>query len=269
MSTFPPQTGRPVVFYAPHDDDEVILMSKPIIHHMLAGREVHVVLCSNGSTSNAFEEINGLALDPTWWKGYHYPEHEGYRALTREEFSRARWRETINGCLQMGVKRENIHLGLAPNDLDGELDNPFGLPVSIDVLWAAEVIQSWAEFFQGQGYSSVGHYTAHWGDANPDHSALGTALRSYRLSGDPTYADSRWMTKPEQAVALGAEIYAIPSEFATEINFRMAKAALCYGAWAPADPPENGSFAIGYHSVYAQYFVGVLGGYPNHIVRNP
>lgn len=260
MLTFPPQTGRPVVFYVPHADDETLFMIWMIIHHVLAGREVHVVLCCNGNLTSVFEQLNGLTKNTGWWGDFHYPEHEGYEPLTRIDMSRTRGREFVNACLQAGVKRENIHYGRA----DVLLTDPALLPDNISVDFGQQVITSWAEYFADQGWPFVGHYTMHWLDPHGDHSALGEALHNVSRgakAGD-TFWDVRWAVKPEQATVLGAEVYPVPAVLRPEVLFRQNKAAKGYGAWCP---PYG--FAVGFHSVYTQYFVAALRGDPNYIVR--
>ena len=44
-------TGSPVVFFTPHQDDEVLSMGAAIRQHVLAGRQVWVVLLTDGGAS--------------------------------------------------------------------------------------------------------------------------------------------------------------------------------------------------------------------------
>lgn len=44
-------TGTPAVFFVPHQDDEVLSMGSAIREHVLAGRQVWVVLLTDGSSS--------------------------------------------------------------------------------------------------------------------------------------------------------------------------------------------------------------------------
>jgi LmbE family N-acetylglucosaminyl deacetylase len=253
-------TGRPIVFYTPHQDDETLFMGQVIAHHALAGREVHVVLVSTGATSGARQEINGTVPDPTHWGGYHYPEREGYEPLSLVDFGLARTRELLAACAQLGVPATRVHLGRA----DDPAPSSDLLPDSITVGWAEQVVTSWAEHFDARGVEQAGHYTMHWADPHADHAALGQATRNLRADDPARYGDTRWLVKPEQATALGAPAYPLPAAVAPTVKAMTRRAGWCYRAWQPA----SGAFAIGYHSVGTQYFPGVESGVPNHIVRS-
>lgn len=252
-------TGRPIVFYSPHQDDETIFMGQIIAHHVLAGREVHVVLCSNGNSSNARDEINGDLMDNGWWNAWHYPAREGYATLGLTDFGLARTREFRNALAQLGVKPENIHLGRA----DDPLATSDLLPGNVSATWATSVFQSWADHFVSLGYEAVGHYTMYWADPQADHAALGTALVALHSSQPDLFSDTRWMVKPEQATAAGATTYSVPSPYTAQAKSMSRLAGRAYSAWAPG----AGAYAIGYHSVGTVYFDDVEAMLPNHTVR--
>ncbi len=255
-------TGRRVYFFEPHQDDGVLFMGQVAAHHMLAGREVHVVLMSNGSTSNVRRKLNGEIHSGPWWGGFHDPAHEGYAPFADDEtgraaFGLARTDEWIASWIQLGVPLERLHFGAG-------LSSSAQLPDAVGQEYAAGVISHWVDADLAEGRPAPGLYTMHWADPNSDHAAGGAALRALRLA-DAHYADARWMVKPEQAVALGAETYVVPTSLQPEVKLYCRRAALAYGAWAPS----LGSFAIGYHSVGGTYFDDVERGDPNHIVRHP
>jgi LmbE family N-acetylglucosaminyl deacetylase len=241
----PPPTGRPIVFYSPHQDDETLFMGLVIAHHCLAARTVHVVLCTNGSTSAARAEINGEVLD-SWVGHLHVPAREGYSPLSQADFGRARSREFLAACGQLGVQPENVHFGADVTHDD--------LPDSISVATAEELIRYWAGRFAAEGENQVGHYTMWWDDPQPDHAALGTALRNQRLANPEVFDDSRWLVKPEQATAASATGYDLPASVAPEARRMTRWAARCYEAWQPA----SGAYAIGYHSVGLSYFKALV-----------
>jgi LmbE family N-acetylglucosaminyl deacetylase len=249
-------SGRRIYFLEPHQDDAALFMAKVIAHCVLAGREVHGVLMSNGEPSNVLGELNG-AVDNTWWKDTHDPAHEGYAPLSATEFGLARTREWRASWHQLGVPDERLHYGmdLASSDL---------LPDAITVAYAKTVMQYYVNSDLEADRPVGGLYAMHWADAHVDHAACGQALHALKVA-DPLYADARWMTKPEEAAAAGAVVYGVPDNLLAQVTHMQWKAAQCYGAWAP----ESGSFAIGWHSVYTPYFVPVIAGTPNHIVRNP
>jgi LmbE family N-acetylglucosaminyl deacetylase len=255
----PVPTGLPIVFYSPHQDDETLFMGQIIAHCVLAGREVHVVLCSNGNTSEARQEINGELLDTGWWKAWHYPAREGYEPLSAAEFGLARTREFRNALAQLGVRPENIHLGRA----DYPQPTSETLPDSIPPSWATALLQTWADHFVALGYPAVGHYTMYWGDPQADHAAMGTALVNLKTEQPALFTDCRWLVKPEQAVAAGAAAYVVPVGFAAQAKSMSRLAGKAYAAWAP----EAGAYAAGYHSVGTVYFDDVEALAANHTVR--
>jgi LmbE family N-acetylglucosaminyl deacetylase len=249
--------GPRVYFLEPHQDDAALFMAQAIAHHVLAGREVHVVLMSNGSTSQVLGELNGTAADPTWWAGTHDPAAEGYAPMTAAEFGLARTREWRQSARHLGVPPAQQHLGMdvATSDL---------LPNGITQAYATDVMQYWLDHDLNAGLARPGFYTMWWGDPTADHAACGQALRALRLS-DPDFADSRWMVKPEQAAAASASVYGVPAALVAEVKLMQKRAAWAYGAWAP----EQGAFAVGMHSVRSYFEGGPLVGAVNHIVRNP
>lgn len=250
--------GRNIYFFEPHQDDGCLFMAQVAAHHMLAGRNVHVVLMSNGSTSMARDELNGVLSDPTWWGGKHEPEREGYEPLSAYEFGLARTREFRASWRALGVPDDRMHFGM-------DLDSSALLPTEITKEYASEVIKYFVDKDIAEGLDNPSLYTMWWNDAHADHAACGKALKTHRLNSGADYADSRWLVKPEQAEAAGAAIYAPPSAMLSEIKLLQKRAAWAYGAWQP----ESGAFAIGMHSVAQPYFDDALRGDPNYIVRNP
>ncbi len=250
--------GR-VYFLDPHQDDGVLFMAQVAAHHVLAGREVHVVLMTNGSTSSALAEINGTATDPTWWgTPDHDPAAEGYTPLTPAGFGLARTREWRQSWRHLGVPPERQQFG------EGWLAQSDGLPNNISVAYATGVIETLAAAEAAAGRDKPGFYTMHWEDPQPDHAAVGTALRNLRLA-DPAFSDARWLVKPEEAADAGAVPYTVPATMLTEVVRRQKHAAWAYGAWAP----EQGAYAIGMHSVASYFNGGPLAGAVNYTGRNP
>ncbi len=249
--------GR-VYFLEPHQDDGALFMGQVAAHHVLAGRDVHAVLMSNGSTSNVLGELNGTAADPTWWGGNHDPDAEGYATLTPETLALARTNEWSQSWRQLGVGPDRMHFG-------ADLPSVLNLPDAVTAAYATEVIRYLSDRDVADGLPRPGFYTMWWDDPTTDHANCGMALRTLALT-DPGYSQGRWLVKPEQAALAGAVAYSVPAGLLPEVKARQRRAALAYGAWAP----ELGSFAVGYHSVYTQYFAGgPLVAAANHIVRVP
>lgn len=239
----PRPTGRPVFFYSPHQDDETLFMGQIIARHTLAGREVHVVLVTDGGSSAARQTINGTGVNG-WWQDFHHPEREGYAPLTRQQFSAARTREFVSACGQLGVWPQNIHL-------EGIQDS------GLTPAQATSVFEKY-----DARYPAAGHYTMSWEDATTDHRTLGLALRTLALANPKKWNDVRWTIKRENAHRVpGAQAYPVPSDLTAQVRELARRAARCYAAWCPA----AASFAVGYHSVGTSYFPRVEKGEPNWI----
>jgi len=243
----PEAAGRPWIWYEPHQDDLSLWFPQGVSHHVLAGREVHIVSASDGSTSKILKAINGEESNG-WWGGYHYPYREGIPApLSPGDFAAARDRELLQAAAQLGVREENVHL---------ELDRRKS---SITVAEAEQLIRRYEDLYPG-----AGHYTMHWTDPDPTHAALGQALRNLALYESGTFKDCRWVVRASQVgTVAGAVEYVVPSSLKPQ-TFHMARsAAKCFGAW---DPPN--SYAIGQHSVPSD-FAAVGSGRSEWIVKTP
>jgi LmbE family N-acetylglucosaminyl deacetylase len=243
----PLATGRPWIWYEPHQDDLALWFPQGASHHVLAGREVHLVSASDGSTSTIRAALNGETSNG-WWGGYHYPEREQIPApLSPADFASARDRELMTAAVQLGIRPENVHLELATRGS------------SITVAQAEALIRRYEDLYPG-----AGHYTMHWLDPDPTHSALGQALRNLALYESETFKDCRWIVRTSQAGSVpGAVEYVVPSTLKAQ-TWHMARcAAKCFGAWAP---PEY--YGIGQHSVPSD-FAGVGSGRAEWIVKTP
>lgn len=241
-------TGRPVIFYAPHADDETLNMGITIAEHVAASREVHVVLMTHGRSSGALSVINGTTTG-SYWVLPHNPTVEGYSPLTVDDFADARIREFHNSCGQLGVPVANRHIYYLddPSSSNGE---------TVTYAEAKTVIQSYVNQFP-----DADHYTLSYHDIHPDHAALGQALRDLYNAGAITNAvrfvismatrndyESRGATIP------GGGWKDVPTD--NVIKQKVINACRCYSAWAPVE----GSYAIGYHSVADQF---------NKLLANP
>lgn len=250
-------TGRRVYVFEPHQDDAALFMAQMAAHHVLAGREVHAVLMSNGSSSGARAEINGTAVDNGWWgTPPHNPAREGYAPLDLTEFGLARTREWQQSWIQLGVPLERQHLGmdLASSDL---------LPTNITTAYATEVMRYFHQRDREEGLAGPSMKTMWWNDIASDHANCGTALRNLKLT-DPDFADAQWMVRTEQHGDAGAQ-YAVPANLIAEVRQMQKRAAWPYQAWAP----EHGMFAAGRHSVPDLFDSGPLVNLPNWIVKTP
>lgn len=246
----PTPTGRRLYFYSPHQDDETLWAGKILAHHTSVGREVHIVLATDGSTSAMLDALNGLTSNG-WWGSPHYPEREGIPApLSTTDFARARDRELVQAARQLGVTPDRVDLR------EGSRTSSITVDQAKALILAREA--------EAPG---AGHYTTWWGDTDPVHAALGKALRELAVAGQVT--DARWVVRRAQigttaATAAGATEYVVPSAYAAQAKQMTLAATRAYGAW----DPTGGSFAIGWHSVPTD-MEWAAGGASNVIIRNP
>jgi len=250
-------TGRRVYVFEPHQDDAALFMAQMIAHHVLAGREVHAVLMSNGNTSGARAEINGTVVDNGWWgTPAHNPAREGYEPLDLTEFGLARTREWRQSWIQLGVPPERQHfgMGLASSDL---------LPDEITAAYATDVMRYWMQHDLDAGLAAPSMKTMWWGDIATDHASCGSALRTLKLT-DPAFADAQWMVRTEQHGDTGMQ-YPVPTGMLAEVRKMQERSAWPYQAWAP----ESGMYAAGRHSVPGLFDTGPLAHLPNWIVKTP
>lgn len=248
-------TGRPIIFYTPHQDDETLFMGTVIAHHALVGREVHVVSATDGSTSTIRDALNGQDSNGWWPTSEHYPIRQRIPYLTPAAFAAARDEELVDACAELGVTE--LHTDWAVPLADG---TSLTRGANISVEQAEELIHHFAV-----AYPDAGHYTMWWDDSDPNHKNLGRALRNLALTSDPArkIIDRRWLVRSGQN-PVGSELYVLPSTLADTINQMVRCAIKPYEAWAP----REGRYAIGYHSVPA-FFLDIEDGKTDRIVKQP
>lgn len=251
------QTGRPIIFFTPHQDDETLFMGTVIAHHALVGREVHIVSATDGSTSTIRNTLNGQESSGYWPAGQHYPEREDIPYLDPAAFAAARDEELIDACGELGVADANLHLDWSVPLGDG---TTLTRGANISVPQAEELILH----FKGL-YPTAGHYTMWWGDTDQNHKNLGQALRNLALTTDPArlITDRKWLVRSGQTPA-GSRLYTLPTDKADTINGMVRSACMPYSAWAP----RAGRYAIGYHSV-TPFFTDIEDGKTDRIVDQP
>ncbi|TCS92601.1 PIG-L family deacetylase [Hazenella coriacea] len=216
----------PAIYYIPHQDDETLSMAIDIIKHVGAGREVICVLYTSGRGSVAQKVING-ELSSGYWGGTHNPDLEGYARLNDAAFTEARNNEFRSALGQLGVKPENIHI--CPLDLEGTFNKD-------------SVKQLMLEYMAM--YPVSGHKTMSYHDGSISHAWAGQALNE--LYNEGKTLDARFfIARADWAKSLPGVIYTATDDQKKKIQ----KAARVYEAWNPV----AGAFAVGYHSVPAQF----------------
>lgn len=222
-----------ILYFVPHQDDELLAMGVDICSSLEKGWDVHVILCTDGANSNIRHVLaDGKACE------FHSGTHE--YALPAELFSQSRDLEFTESCLALGVKRENIHI---PEKRigDGKLTEPAVRELMLHYLKKLGKHSVVCTMSSNNG--SIQHR---------DHKMMGRAaeslmrqrvIRSYRAFIEPYYfekvKDSARMVPVDPTIVYGNE----------SILERVRNAAAAYALWAP----EQNRYAVGYHSVPREF----------------
>lgn len=220
----------PAVFFVPHQDDEILSMGASIIAHLKAGRDVKVVMVTDGNTTAARAVLctqRGICLTP-------------------EQIGEARDLEFRDAMARIGVPAQNLYFE----------DKP-----AVDIATANEVISKYVALF-GVGASYI---TMSWLDTLPDHYNLGYALNARCVASGkggsvrPQLSDCRFyqsalyqpatpatkLTSYDRVVTPAGGYYTMTGADAT----RLRNAAAAYSVYSP----EAGRYGIGVLSVATQF----------------
>jgi LmbE family N-acetylglucosaminyl deacetylase len=202
-----------VIFYSPHEDDEVLSMGELIADYVRRGWRVEVVLVTDGGASGARVKINrtlaAMSLPP----------------LSRPAFVNAREREFVAALARLGVSATHVHFA-------GWQDS------HLTVAEAAATIGSYAAQFPGALHITMSEW-----DVNPDHSRLGMALA--QLS--PTNA-ARWVVFHRYWASATFRQSCVFVDVPITVAAVRAAAAV-YARWDPV----GGWYAIGVKSVAGDF----------------
>ncbi|WP_170140649.1 PIG-L family deacetylase [Oceanobacillus arenosus] len=130
--------GNQVIYYIPHQDDEVLTFGVSIYSYLQQGYDVHVVLLTDGSNSGIRKQLG----------------------MTKEAFVTARNQEFDKALAVLGVKSENITKRAYT---DGQLTE--------------EQVEAVIKEYNKK-YPMAIHKTFSYYDPHPDHAAAGNALRN-------------------------------------------------------------------------------------------
>ena len=224
---------KTVLYFAPHQDDELLTMGLDICRSVEKGWDVHVILCADGSRSY----VRGLLND-----GKGCGKHEGVHCyeLTEEEFVAARDREFTGSCMALGVPGENIHI---PENraVDG----------SVTVEEAEAIMLHYLEKLGKDSY--VCTINSGNGDAqHRDHKAVGKAAENLLNRG--VIRELKSFVEPYLYHKIIANSWILPVDpyvdKATEAEGEKLKKAIgSYSLW----DPEQQRYAVGYHSVTTEF----------------
>ena len=225
--------GKTVLAFVPHQDDELLTMGAAISQYSAAGYDVHVVLCTDGSSSYVRTLLsNGEGCD------LHSGTHS--YALSRAEFSAARDSEFVDSCEALGVSANNIHIE-SSRAVDGSLSEDE----------ARDIIASYLSLYPG---AEVWTTSSLVGDGqNVDHRTLGYAAE--RLRDEGLVSDHKYFVEPYliSSFARSNPDVLLGKLAASDEDLRMevTDATQSYCLW----DPSRGRYAIGCHSVLGDFSI--------------
>lgn len=227
------QTSKTFLYFAPHQDDELLTLGIDIINSLQTKAQVHVILCTDGSKSNVKKTLNN---------GKSCCKHEGLHQydLSADAFVQARDREFTDSCRALGLADTNIHIH--PNrSIDG----------SLSVEAAEKIIQSYVDQYGKDAIvCTIGP------DNGPaqhrDHKALGKAAENLLKKG--SFQELRLFIEPYHCEKVLNNPRLLPlfpyvqkaSPLAEE---RLNQAIRSYSYWNP----QEQRYAVGYHSVTTEF----------------
>ncbi len=218
-----------VFFFSPHQDDELLNLGAAMCQDIDAGREVFCVLCTDGGASGA-RRLIGDGETCEWHGDRHdYP-------MDRAAFSAARDGEFTASCLAMGLQPDHI---LIPADRapDGQLTAEHAEKLMRDAI----------KGFPAEQVTLKTLAEVKWQQQNPDHTAVARAALQLRAENAcaavEEYLETILFPAPEDAAILET---VTPNEAQRK---RLLAAAESYCRWQP----EEGRFAVGFHSVADEF----------------
>lgn len=221
------------LYFAPHQDDELLTMGIDICSSVQKGDDVHVILCTDGSKSNVRKTLNN---------GKHCSKHEGSHIyeLSAEEFTAARDREFTDSCRALGVADANIHIP-KERSIDGSLTPE-----------AAGTIISHYLSLYGKDAVVCTIAPNNGPDQHRDHKALGKAAENLLNSGKLT--EVHFFIEPYHAEKVLNNprllpIYPFSQKATASVEECLKKAIQSYSYWNP----KKQRYAVGYHSVTTEF----------------
>ena len=218
------------VYLAPHQDDELTNLGVDLCREAAGGKEVWCLLFTDGSSS--FVRTFLANREPC-------PLHEGRHVypMDRAEFARARDREFLSSLGAMGVMPERAVI-LPGRAQDGLLSKER----------AKELLLAFLTALPGREITLKSVMPMRSVRQNPDHTALALAAEEVFREGKAAALEFFYEMIHEEYDVPEKEglIRLTPSE---KEKRRLLKAARAYGTWNP----EEGFFAIGYHSVKDEF----------------
>lgn len=210
------------LYFSAHQDDEILEDFGGIMQDIRNGKEVHVVLVTDGSSSGIYKELL----------------NEGYE-LTIDDFVAIRDSEFVNALVSIGVPRENIHI---PSDRleDGTLSD--------ERERLKDFIKYWVDAFPGAAVRTHSPKIEEI-ENHPDHYTIGEVCCELQDEGSikelRLFVD-RWHIAEYEAVE-GLELFELPA-YGKLINDEAERLDGAVRAYVDIDI-EEGKYGVGGRSV--------------------
>lgn len=218
--------SKKIIYFVPHQDDEVLTMGISIAMSVKDGCDVYVVLCTDGSCSRIRTVLNDGNVCEKCLNRHVF-------SLSLEDFIAARDREFLSSCTDLGVKKENIII--EENRItDGNLT----------VENARNVIIKHLEMLGRDSYVGT-MYPNDESVQHHDHRNLG--LAALKLKNEGKIGRLELMEEPYVAKTASHNPDDKPKKIkaCADIESRLENAISEYSLFNPSE----GRYAVGYHSV--------------------
>jgi len=214
--------NKTVLYFIPHQDDELLTMGIDICNSINKGDDVHVILCTDGSGSRIRKDLKKGKID----------KNKISYDLSEKEFVKARDKEFIDSCLALGVKRYNIHIPYARI-----------ADKTLSIKKAENLLHRYLSLF---GYDSkvCTIYYNNGKNQHSDHKNLGYAANNLFKKG---YIEELCFFREPYNKSKKKSFKQLLSK--TSFENKINNAISAYSYWNP----DEGRFAIGHHSVRKEF----------------
>ncbi len=223
---------KTILYFSPHQDDELLSMGIDICNSINEGHDVHVILCTDGSKCKIRDELAN---------GKEYNNHPGNHTyhLTEEEFIAARDKEFRESCRALGVEDGNVHI-LENRVTDGKLticDSKKTILRYLKVMGPGCVVCTLDPNLENNRQ-------------HRDHKGLGYAavelfnegfIRELRVFTEPYFSE---FFHHKTDFVMG-DVRAVIDTATVLTQGKIQNAAEAYSHWEP----EIGRYAVGYHDI--------------------
>lgn len=219
-----------VLFFSPHQDDELLTLGAYAQHVMSQGADAHVILCSNGVKSYVRQMLDD---------GQSCNKCEGSHEYCLDEaaFSDARDREYLASCQATGYRPSRIHFA-SRRVVDGSLSKKE----------ASAIIRRYLAVFPEAEVCTISPFVGEV--QHSDHRHLGQAavelyrkgrIRRLNLFVEPYCLQAFRLKNPD------IELSSVVADGSKKAGLASAIAQYCF--WDPSVE----RYAIGYHSVTGEF----------------